>query len=62
MMINFVLNSVMILGMGLLSDTIGLENTYRVAAALSFGAVPCAFFLSKKVLVRASYTERKKHG
>jgi FSR family fosmidomycin resistance protein-like MFS transporter len=54
MMINFVLNSVMILGMGILSDKIGLENTYRVAATLSIGAVPCALFLSRKISIGAS--------
>ena len=45
MMINFVTNSVMILVMGFLSDTIGLENTYRVAATLSIGALFFAFKL-----------------
>ncbi len=39
MMINFMMNSVMILVMGRLSDSIGLEHTYRVAAVLSVGAV-----------------------
>ena len=56
MMINFVLNSVMILGMGMLSDKIGLENTYRVAATLSIGAVPCTLWLTGKVLVPTSAT------
>lgn len=56
MMINFVLNSVMILVMGILSDTIGLDNTYRVAATLSFGAVPCALFLSRRILTPTSVT------
>jgi FSR family fosmidomycin resistance protein-like MFS transporter len=39
MMIMFVTSSLMILGMGLLSDNIGLETTFRIAATLSFGAV-----------------------
>ncbi len=46
-MINFVGNSLMILVMGMLSDRIGLENTYRIAATLSVGAVPCALLLGK---------------
>ncbi|MBD3327206.1 MFS transporter, partial [candidate division KSB3 bacterium] len=39
MMINFVTNSLMILGMGALGDSIGLDNTYRVAAIVSMGAI-----------------------
>lgn len=39
MMINFVTNSIMLLAMGLLSDKIGLDNMYRVAATISIGAV-----------------------
>ena len=39
MMINFISNSAMILLMGILSDKIGLEQMYRVAATLSFGAI-----------------------
>ena len=39
MMINFISNSAMILLMGVLSDKIGLENMYRVAATLSCGAI-----------------------
>ncbi|MCP4405511.1 MAG: MFS transporter [bacterium] len=39
MMINFVSNSAIILLMGTLSDKIGLENMYRVAATLSCGAL-----------------------
>ena len=45
MMIIFVTNSIMILAMGILSDAIGLDTTYRLAATLAFGAVPCALFL-----------------
>jgi FSR family fosmidomycin resistance protein-like MFS transporter len=51
MMINFVTNSLMILGLGVLSDKIGLENTYRVAAALSLGTVPCTLVLPGKLYV-----------
>lgn len=45
MMINFIANSVMLLVMGSLSDALGLETTYRIAATLAAGAIPCALFL-----------------
>lgn len=45
MMINFVANSVMLLIMGTLSDALGLESTYRIAATFACGAIPCALFL-----------------
>lgn len=45
MMINFVANSVMVLIMGTLSDALGLETTYRIAATFAFGAIPCALLL-----------------
>ena len=48
MMINFVTNSVMLLAMGLLSDKIGLDNMYRVAATISVGAVFFALRIPEK--------------
>ncbi len=54
MMINFVANSIMLLVMGMLSDVLGLETTYRIAATLAFGAIPCALFLPTRQSLSSS--------
>ena len=51
MMISFVVNSLMVLVLGMLSDKIGLEQTYSIAAALSLGAVPCVLLLPGKISI-----------
>jgi FSR family fosmidomycin resistance protein-like MFS transporter len=48
-MINFVTTSIMILVIGIVGDTIGLENTYRAAATLSIGAIPFVLLLPGKI-------------
>lgn len=59
MMINFVTNSVMLIIMGMLSDRVGLEATYRIAATLAFGAIPCALFLPSKTASSVSARNAK---
>ncbi len=56
MMISFVVNSLMILGMGMLSDKIGLENTYRIAAMLSIGSIPFTLLLPGEMHIPAFIT------
>ena len=56
MMINFISNSAMILLMGFLSDRIGLESMYRVAAALSC----CGLFFALKLPGDSSSSKREK--
>ncbi len=45
MMFNFVINSIVIIGVGLLGDRIGLENTYRISFLLSLVGIPLVIIL-----------------
>jgi FSR family fosmidomycin resistance protein-like MFS transporter len=58
MMINFVVQSVMIMIVGMISDRFGFENTYRFSALLSIGAIPCVLLLPGKVHVPEFITKR----
>ena len=48
MMINFFISSVITMGVGALSDKIGLERTYAISAFLAFPAIIFAFFVPRK--------------
>lgn len=48
MMINFFISSVITMGVGALSDKIGLDLTFKIAAFLAFPAIIFAFFVPKK--------------
>jgi FSR family fosmidomycin resistance protein-like MFS transporter len=48
MMINFFISSVMTMGVGALSDKIGLDKTYTFAALLAFPAIIFSFMVPKK--------------
>jgi len=48
MMINFFISSVMTMGVGALSDTIGLEKTYTIAALMAFPAIIFSFLVPRK--------------
>ena len=48
MMINFFINSIMTLGVGILADRIGMEKTFAFAAILGFGAILFAFRVPEK--------------
>ncbi len=45
MMFNFIINSIVIMGVGLLGDRIGLENTYRISFLLSLIGIPLVIIL-----------------
>lgn len=47
MMINFFISSLLTMGVGALSDKIGLDKTYTIAALLAFPAIIFAFFVPK---------------
>ncbi len=48
MTINFFISSLMVILVGLLSDKLGLDLTYKISAFLALGAVPFAFMTGKK--------------
>jgi len=48
MMINFFISSVMTMAVGALSDKIGLDKTYTIAALLAFPAIIFSFMVPKK--------------
>lgn len=48
MMINFFISSVMTMGVGALSDKIGLDRTYTIAALLAFPAIIFSLMVPKK--------------
>ncbi|MDX2413607.1 MAG: MFS transporter [Bacteroidales bacterium] len=48
MMINFFISSVITMGVGALSDKIGLDNTFTIAAFMAFPAIIFSFFIPKK--------------
>ena len=48
MTINFMLSSLMVLGVGFSADTIGLDLTYRLSAWIAFGSIPFVLMLSNK--------------
>ncbi len=45
MMFNFIINSIVIMGVGFLGDKIGLENTYRISFLLSLVGIPFVLIL-----------------
>lgn len=47
MTLNFVLNSIVIMAIGVLGDKIGLENTYRLCLVLSLPGIPFVLMLDK---------------
>lgn len=51
MMLNFVIGSIMVMTVGMLSDRFGFENTYRFSALLSIGTIPCIFLLPGKIQI-----------
>lgn len=48
MMINFFINSIMTLGVGIMADRIGMEKTFAFAAILGFAAILFAFKVPEK--------------
>ncbi len=48
MMINFFISSVITMGVGALSDKIGLDTTFTIAAYMAFPAIIFSFFIPKK--------------
>lgn len=48
MMINFFISSVITMAVGALSDRIGLDRTYTIAAFLAFPSIIFAFFIPRK--------------
>ncbi|MBD3306207.1 MFS transporter [candidate division KSB3 bacterium] len=48
MMINFVVSSSVTIGIGVLSDWIGLESTFWLSTLWFFGTIPCLFLLPGK--------------
>jgi hypothetical protein len=58
MMINFVVQSVMIMIVGMISDRFGFESTYRFTALLSIGAIPSVLLFPGKVHVPEFITRR----
>lgn len=49
MSINFSISSIVVLLMGLFGDTLGLDLTYEIAAALAFVAIPFAMMLNSAI-------------
>lgn len=49
MTINFAVNSIMVLFVGVLSDFIGLDLTFKISAILALFAIPFIYFLPKKL-------------
>jgi FSR family fosmidomycin resistance protein-like MFS transporter len=49
MMINFIINSLAMMWLGYLADTIGMDLTYRLSAILALGAIPVALKFSTKM-------------
>ncbi len=47
MTISFIAGSVTVFLVGFLGDKIGLDNTYKLAALIGFGAIPFAIFMPK---------------
>jgi FSR family fosmidomycin resistance protein-like MFS transporter len=47
MTINFVINSLMVLFVGVLSDFIGLDLTFKISAIMAFIAIPFIYFMPK---------------
>jgi MFS transporter, FSR family, fosmidomycin resistance protein len=48
MTINFVLSSIMVLGVGYFADTIGLDFTYKICAWLALGSIPFVLTIKEK--------------
>ena len=49
MTINFGISSVIVFGVGLSGDTLGLESTYLICNILAIGCIPAAYLLTKYV-------------
>ncbi len=59
MMLHFVIFSLMTMAVGISSDKLGFENTYRLAALLSFGTIPCVFLLPGKIQLDILIPDRR---
>lgn len=60
MMLNFVINSVMIVFVGMLNDWLGLDMTYRLSIFWFLGAIPCLFVLPGKLsFVKQPFLKQK---
>jgi FSR family fosmidomycin resistance protein-like MFS transporter len=59
MMLHFVTLSLMTMAVGVSSDTLGFENTYRLATFLSLGSIPCVLLLPGKLQLAVFIPNRR---